>query len=374
MKILVNATSAVVGGGVIVARSLTRAMAEQFPAHRFLLACSHAVVAEWDFPANVEVRLLPTLVSRRRRFQWEQFEMPALAAGERIDAVLGLGGYLSFRTRAPQVAVWQNLSVFSSAAIERPRAERWLIRAQRLVQSASMRRAAQNVFLTQNSVEMASQLWPMQHWAHCVIHSGVDPEALLDPPPPPLAQREPYFLSVGHTYSHKNYEVLIDAIDLYRQRYDPAIELRIIGRPVNHRYHQALLERIARLGLTSLVHIHGESSQAEVFDAMSRARAYVVGSQLETFGLTTLEAMGRGVPVVASNATCHPEVCGDAALYCDPADPGDFADALHRLATDSALAEKQRQRGFERVKHFSWQRAARAYVAELETASRGRPF
>ena len=99
---------------------------------------------------------------------------------------------------------------------------------------------------------------------------------------------------------------------------------------------------------------------------MSKAKVYLVTSLLETFGLTMFEAMGQGLPVLASDATCHPEVCGDAALYCDPRDPVQIATQLHRLVTDPLLAASLRQRGFDRVRAFSWDRTAAKYLAVLE--------
>ena len=87
------------------------------------------------------------------------------------------------------------------------------------------------------------------------------------------------------------------------------------------------------------------------------------------FGLTMFEAMGAGLPVIASRATCHPEVCGDAVMYCDPYDPADIADRIHEVLTDSALSRDLQERGLARVREFSWHRSAKAYLAEIEAAA-----
>jgi nucleoside-diphosphate-sugar epimerase len=70
-----------------------------------------------------------------------------------------------------------------------------------------------------------------------------------------------------------------------------------------------------------MVRMTGLASREEVTEKLARARVYVVTSVLETVGLTVLEAMGVGVPVVASYASCLPEVREDAVVYCDPATP-----------------------------------------------------
>ena len=373
LTVLVTAVSSVMGGGITVVQNLTRQMAKCRPDCRFVLYCSHRDVAEFDYPENVEVVFLPRLLSRPARWLWEQRHFPALAEARRADVVLALGGYLSFRTRAPQVAVWQNPNVFTPPGIPRPLRERLLILVQRVIQGASMKRAAQNVFLTQTSVELASKYWNLDRIRRRVIHSGVDASRVVAQNAPPLDKREKLVVTVGHTYSHKNYETMIDAIGVYRDRYDEPLRLRIIGAPANPAYFSELERRIVDRDLSGLVEMSGGAPHDDVIETMSRAAVYLVTSQLETFGLTMFEAMGQGLPVVASDATCHPEVCGDAALYCDPHDAEDVAQKVHRVVTEDGLAERLRAKGFERLESFSWERTALGYLEVLEEAAAGVP-
>ena len=75
--------------------------------------------------------------------------------------------------------------------------------------------------------------------------------------------------------------------------------------------------------------------------------------------------MACGTPVVTSNASSLPEVAGDAELYFDPRDVGAMADALRRVLTDDALRADLRAKGFEQVKRFSWEKAARQLQQSL---------
>jgi glycosyltransferase involved in cell wall biosynthesis len=79
--------------------------------------------------------------------------------------------------------------------------------------------------------------------------------------------------------------------------------------------------------------------------------------------------MASDCPVVCSNATCIPEVVGDAALLCDPHDPEAIADAMHRILTDEELRRALVQAGREHYRRFSWERTARETLKVLEEAA-----
>jgi glycosyltransferase involved in cell wall biosynthesis len=78
----------------------------------------------------------------------------------------------------------------------------------------------------------------------------------------------------------------------------------------------------------------------------------------EGFGLSLLEAMASGVPVVAANATSIPEVVGNAGVLFDPRDVDDLVTALDRVLTDSRLRDDLRTRGLARAGEFTWERCA----------------
>jgi glycosyltransferase involved in cell wall biosynthesis len=96
------------------------------------------------------------------------------------------------------------------------------------------------------------------------------------------------------------------------------------------------------------------------------AEAFVFPSLAEGFGLPVLEAMACGAPVVTSDRSALPEVAGDAALLCDPTDPGSIGEAVGRVLRDRDLAGRLRRAGLERAAGYTWDRMAR------ETASRYR--
>jgi glycosyltransferase involved in cell wall biosynthesis len=97
---------------------------------------------------------------------------------------------------------------------------------------------------------------------------------------------------------------------------------------------------------------------AELVELLRGARALVHPSLHEGFGLTLLEAMALGVPVVAVDSEGAREVCGDAALLVAPEG---LAGAIARVAADAELRADLAQRGLERAAAFSWAASARAH-------------
>ena len=89
----------------------------------------------------------------------------------------------------------------------------------------------------------------------------------------------------------------------------------------------------------------------------ARARIFAFPSLDEGFGMPVLEAMSAGVPVVASNRSALPEVCGDAAMLVDPEDSDALYDALARLCRDEQLIQSLIERGRKRAAEFSWKKA-----------------
>jgi len=95
----------------------------------------------------------------------------------------------------------------------------------------------------------------------------------------------------------------------------------------------------------------------------ANATCYVFPSLMEGFGLPGLEAMRAGCPVVSSNATCLPEIYGNAAHYFDPTSIADMTAKIGQILTDAALRSTLINNGTVRVNEYSWERTARQTLA-----------
>ncbi len=131
----------------------------------------------------------------------------------------------------------------------------------------------------------------------------------------------------------------------------------------------AFLERCGELGLSGRVLTPGFIPESDSAELMAGADLFVFPSLAEGFGMPNAEAMASGCPVVASAVFAVPEVVGDGALLIDdPADAAAFAEAMGRLADDTALRESLVEKGLARVRSglFSWDAAARTLLGLYE--------
>lgn len=101
------------------------------------------------------------------------------------------------------------------------------------------------------------------------------------------------------------------------------------------------------------------------------AALFLYPSIYEGFGLPPVEAMASGVPVVVSDRSCLPEVCGDAPRYVDPDDREGFAEAIEHCLSDARWRAQAVRRGLERAAGFSWDRCIEGTAAVYRLAAAG---
>jgi len=166
-----------------------------------------------------------------------------------------------------------------------------------------------------------------------------------------------FILYVGRFHVRKNLERLIRAFALLRHR-DERVQLVLVGRDFWDR--ERVQAQINALRLENDVLCPGHVEDAALEFLYRKAAAFAYPSLHEGFGFPPLEAMARGVPVLASNVSAVAEVLGDAALLVDPLDTEAIADGLARILADSELRERLIAKGRDRVRRFTWDRTAQA--------------
>lgn len=169
-----------------------------------------------------------------------------------------------------------------------------------------------------------------------------------------------YILYVGQQSDYKNIARLGDAHQKLLET-NPDLGLILVGR-VNKsaKKNQSYFESKNYKN----IHFTGFVSDAERDWLYENCAAYVFPSLMEGFGLPGLEAMHYRAPVVSSNATCLPEVYGNAAYYFNPTDTDDMVKNINNVLTDKKIREKLVNNGNKKVKEYSWHRMAQETHAE----------
>lgn len=189
-----------------------------------------------------------------------------------------------------------------------------------------------------------------------VVYHGVAPRFLEPAVPLPFELGHPYILSVGTIQARKNLDILVRAVAKLRARRKGPLTLAIAGRRgwKTRAFDEACKQTpVTMLGLVKDVDLPALYAHAAVF---------VQPSSYEGFGLTVLEAMGCGTPVIAADAGSLPEVVGDAALMVPARDVDALARVLEQALDHLGLVGELSKAGKERAAEFTWARSAEDHV------------
>ncbi len=303
-------------------------------------------------PERYVVLRPPPGFAHRKGQAWEQVVLPARAAALRAALIW------SPANLAP-LAWPRNVIVLHDAAALRNASRD--SRAYRLWHStfgiAVARRAQRIVTVSEFSRRELTELAGLDPERIVVIHGGVDqrfsPDAGSDRLAEALGLTRPYVLTVGSEDPRKN----LDSLSRISARLrDTGLELVWAGGSLGHIPSNGSSNGIRRLGYVA---------DQDLPALYAGARAFVLPSHYEGFGLPCLEAMACGTPVVAANRAALPETCGDAALLVDPDDPDEVATAVISAATDEATRTRLRSAGLRRAADNGWDRTARETDALL---------
>jgi glycosyltransferase involved in cell wall biosynthesis len=167
-----------------------------------------------------------------------------------------------------------------------------------------------------------------------------------------------YVLAVSSMSPNKNFFNIVKALELLGNVSFPIV----IAGGVNPRVFAGtfrLPESISHVGYVN---------DEELKTLYEHAACFIYPSFYEGFGLPPLEAMVCGCPVIVSQTASLPEVCQEAALYCDPNSPQNIAFQIKRILEDDILRESLKKKGLERAKQFSWGKCAEETYQAIQEA------
>jgi glycosyltransferase involved in cell wall biosynthesis len=270
---------------------------------------------------------------------WTQVALPRHAAAARADVIHHPLPAHAAKAPCPQVVTLHDLAFERLPECFSPAFRRWAS----LTHRRAARAADAVVCVSQTTRRDAMARWGLDG-ARIVVAAhgpGQEPPALEGTPAAPQ-----HFLYVGDDEPRKNLGLLLVAHARYRRAVGAgALDLVLAGRA----------QPPPQPGVR-------HAPDPDLATALRDAAALVHPALHEGFGLTVLEAMHAGVPVIAARSPGLAETCAEAALYVDPHDADGLAHALARVAADPALRAALAAAGRERAAAFSWPGSARAHI------------
>lgn len=165
-----------------------------------------------------------------------------------------------------------------------------------------------------------------------------------------------FILYVGVWRNHKNLVNLIEAFSKVVEKF-PNLKLILTGKEDSKHYPE-VRNAINQYKLNKSVITPGFVPEDDLLKLYRSATALVNPSFYEGFGFPPLEAMAQGTAAIISDASCHKEICRDAALYFDPYSVDDIADKISKLVDSVELRNKLIRTGNDLVKEYTWQDCA----------------
>lgn len=240
--------------------------------------------------------------------------------------------------------------------------------AVRMIVPRSMRRAHSIIAVSESTARDVAEIFDVEPTRLEVVHEGVArryrplPIDSLEAARARLGLPRRFVLFVSTIEPRKNLITLLEAWSRMRER----LPLVVAGSWGWN--YEGTRQRIEQLG-PDLV-LLGALPPADMPGLYNLATCLAHPAWYEGFGLTPLESMACGTPVVSSDASSLPEVVGDAGLLVDPANIEGWTEALERLCGDLELHATLRRRGILRAAEFGWDRAAYGTWRVMERAAR----
>ena len=328
------------------------------PEHEFLLLFDRTPAPEFRYGPHAKCqRVWPPA---RRPFlydAWFDFGIARALKQWGADAFVSTDGMLSRRTSVPQLAVFHDLNFMHHPEWMPAREARYY--RSRFPEFGRI--ASRVVTVSEYSKADIVQQFGVEAGRIDVVYNAPAHEYRPRGEAEGAANRtwsnnNPYFLFVGSLHPRKNLKGLMAAFEMYRDQ-GGQNDLVIVGESMWEDAHRQ----------QAGVHFVGRLEREQLAEVMRCSVGLVFVPWFEGFGVPIVEAFASGVPVIASNKTAMPEVCGDAAAaLVDPGNTVEIAHAMRALESDEAARKQAVERGLKRAADFSWDASAQSFWGAIE--------
>jgi glycosyltransferase involved in cell wall biosynthesis len=363
MRIVVNALSARQGGGQTYVMNLLESFPERSAAQIFLLAPDSLPLplSKRNF---TKIQVKWPVENPVMRAIWEWRYLPRLLKRLNADVLFCPGGIIGGRVPegCKTVTMFRNMIPFSLLQRQRyglgyMRMRNWLLER---ALSRSMAKADRVICISEFARRVIEQKVSGLPGKTIVIPHGINPIFRENHQP------RPAWLSAG------DYILYVSILDVYKAQLEvvrafallkarrPTSEKLVLTGPERSYYARKVRVEIKRLGLQDDVVLTGPVSHNDLPALYRHALINIFASECENCPNIMLEALASGRPLLASCREPMPEFAGDAAIYFDPASPGELAERIQSIIDDPRRLSELSDKATERSLLYDWSRSAQS--------------
>jgi glycosyltransferase involved in cell wall biosynthesis len=385
MRIVVNALSPVTGGGVTYLRNLIKSLAEVDKENEYLIISQPRMRHSFHVEQTNFSYYWLDFVSAPFRLMWELFALPLFVRDWGANVLFSPANISPFilpLRKTKLVTVPQNIAPLCKDLIRKELAKESLkaglrLLLLRLLTIRSLKSADSIICLSQASLKQVKGVVGSEREAEVVYHgrsegfSPMDRQVVKSFLERKLSISTDYVLFVSNIYAYKNLLELVQAFARVKLLMDEPLKLIVAGEPLDRSYTKRVIAEIERNGLQKEVLLLGGVDQTTLKNLYTGAKFLVFPSTCENCPNILIEAMGCGTPILASNVQPMPDICGNAAVYCDPFSVEDIRDKMSQMMKDADLRRRLGELGLTRSQQFSsWTDTARKVLEVLERTCR----
>jgi glycosyltransferase involved in cell wall biosynthesis len=341
---------------------VVKRMVEQHPEHQFYFFFDRAFEKKFIFGDNVTPVVLHPQARHPILFKiWFNYSVTKAIKKYNIDVFFSPDGYLSLKTNCKQIAVIHDLN-FEHYPKDVPKsARKYLLKYFPLFAKKANKIITVSNFSKQNII----QQYNIESNKIVVAHNGGNEkfkpatDGVKANIKKQYTKGEDYFIYVGALHSRKNVNRMFEAFKSFKKHSDSKTKLVVVGenmwnsQKVSAHHQEDII-------FTGHLHIN------ELIEVVASAKSLILVSYFEGFGIPLVEAMRCGVPVITSNVTSMPEVCGNAGLLVDPFNIEEISQAIEKMDVDTELRNELAEKALQRAHQFSWQTSAKIIWKEIE--------
>jgi len=339
------------------------------PEHQFIFFFDRAYDRSFIAGPNVEAVVLRPQARHPILFRiWFNLSVTRALKKCKADIFLSPDGYLSLKTNVPQIAVIHDLN-FEHHPEDLPKGARNYLRK---YFPLFAKKAAHIITVSEFSKQDVAKTYGIDPTNITVAHNGSNEiykpvsESAQQNIRNTISSKEEFFIYVGSLHARKNIPRLLQAFDEFKSKTNSQTKLVITGQKL-------WSGQEPETTLKSLKHANdviftGYTEADRLAQYVASAKALVLVSYFEGFGIPIVEAMQCGTPVLCGNLTSLPEVAGDAAVLADPMSVTSIAEGLEKIDNDEILWKNLRSKGLERARLFSWDRSAEIIWTVIDKA------